>query len=77
MPRAARLLPKLTVLAGSLLLVFALGEIGVRAWEAWGPASGKNPTGSGESWIIPDPDLGYRLRPSVGSQNADGLVGPP
>ena len=62
---------------GSLVGSFAAAEGAIRIWEAWRPAPERNPSGSNETTIIPDPDLGYRLRPNFGMHNADGLNGPP
>ena len=78
MPKVRSAVLNIALLGLTLSVAFALGEVGIRVWHARTPVrTENNPSGSTESWIIPDPDLGYRLRPSVGVHNADGLWGAP
>jgi hypothetical protein len=67
-----------TLFVGSVLFVLAAGEAWFRARRWIEPLSEHNPTGARTTWVAPDPDLGYRLRPNPRRMiNADGLVGPP
>lgn len=53
----------------SLLILFAVFELGFRAVEAMG----NNEQNANESWAIYDQDLGYRPRPNYADYNSDGL----
>ena len=58
---------KLTLSIGSLVMIFAVLEVGFRFRAALAAR------GAGAGWAVYDEDLGYRLNPGFGDTNADGL----
>jgi lysophospholipase L1-like esterase len=60
----------------ALLVIFAVVEAGLRV-HANVVKARATPDGSSESWIVPDEELGYRLRPGRAYVNAHGLPNPP
>lgn len=63
----------LALLAATVLILFALCEIGIRIIDAVRESGEATAT----SWAIYDEHLGYRLRPGVDGVNAEGLRGDP
>lgn len=68
--RLRRLLGRLGLLCASLLVMFAVLEIGFRVFERFS-------TGDVESWAMQDEDLGYRTRPGFLGTNEHGLLDDP
>ena len=66
-------LADLALLAATLLILFALCEIGIRIVDA----VRKSGEATATSWAVYDEHLGYRPRPGVDGVNADGLRGDP
>ena len=72
-------------IAVSVGLTLLTAEVGARVYqeggwsEAWGVfASGEVPfsDSTGDAWVIPDPELGYRLNPTHSETNSLGLRNP-
>lgn len=61
------------LLVGTLAVIFAICEAGIRIIESAREMREDPAT----SWAIYDEHAGYRMRPGVGDVNADGLRGPP
>ena len=66
-------LANLALLAATVLILFALCEMGIRIFDA----VRKSGDATATSWAVYHEHLGYRPRPGVDGVNADGLRGDP